>query len=243
MRTMPSHLAKLGWPHPLGRAAFHGLIGDIVGTISPQTEADPAALVFQGLTAIGNACGREAHFMTGATRHGMNLFTVLVGETSRARKGTSWDFIADLICGVDPSWGDLNIISGLGSGEGLIEAAAQLSGPGSARVLCVESEFGSSLKIMARRSNILSSTYRNGWDGRNLQIATRQNPAFVRTPHVSLVGHITQHDLEKYLANVELFNGFANRVLWACTRRLKCLPYGGRVRPLPVASSSRRLRL
>ena len=80
---------------------------------------------------------------------------------------------------------------------------------------------------MARRANILSTTLRRAWDGKNLQITTRQAPLLVRTPHVSLVGHITQHDLDRYLPQVELFNGFANRVLWCCAQRSRFLPYGG----------------
>jgi len=228
----PAHndsLAMSGWPRPLGRAAMQGLIGDIVTTIAPHTEADPAGLLFQSLTAIGNLLGRRGHFVAGATRHGMNLFTVLVGQTSRARKGTSWDFIADLLKTIDPGWSDRNVIGGLGSGEGLIEAAAQLSDAAGVRVCCLEDEFAAALKVMARRGNILSTTLRRAWDGKNLQITTRQSPLLVRTPHVSLIGHVTQHDLERYLAHVEVFNGFANRVLWVCTQRSRFLPYGGRL--------------
>ena len=32
------------WPQPLAEEAFYGLAGDIVHTIEPHTEADPAAL-------------------------------------------------------------------------------------------------------------------------------------------------------------------------------------------------------
>jgi hypothetical protein len=32
------------WPTPLRASAYHGVIGDIVKTIEPNTEADPAAL-------------------------------------------------------------------------------------------------------------------------------------------------------------------------------------------------------
>ncbi len=32
------------WPEPLADEAFYGLAGDIVRTIEPHTEADPAAL-------------------------------------------------------------------------------------------------------------------------------------------------------------------------------------------------------
>ncbi|MEE8114639.1 MAG: hypothetical protein V3T23_09820, partial [Nitrososphaerales archaeon] len=35
------------WPQPLSKDAFHGLTGEIVRTIEPHTEADPAALMIQ----------------------------------------------------------------------------------------------------------------------------------------------------------------------------------------------------
>jgi hypothetical protein len=40
--------------------------------------------------------------MVGATRHTLNLFLVLVGESSKARKGTSWNQIARLAA-IQPS--------------------------------------------------------------------------------------------------------------------------------------------
>ncbi len=78
------------WPHPLAEDAFYGLAGDIVRTIEPHTEADPAALMIQLLTTFGNVVGREAHFMVEATPHHPNLFAVVVGDTAKSRKGTSW---------------------------------------------------------------------------------------------------------------------------------------------------------
>lgn len=114
-------MAPPGWPRPVGKAAMQGVIGDIVSTIAPHTEADPAALLLQSLAAVGNVIGRQPHFFAGATRHAANLFTVLVGQTARARKGTSWDLVASILEPVDPSWCDCNIVSGLGSGEGLVE--------------------------------------------------------------------------------------------------------------------------
>ena len=84
------------WPEPLEDAAFHGLAGEFTRLIEPHTEADPAALLFQLLVGIGNAVGRGPHFMAEADRHTLNLFTVLVGETAKARKGLSWSYIPRL---------------------------------------------------------------------------------------------------------------------------------------------------
>ncbi len=66
----------------------------------PPALAEPAlyglAILLQFLAAFGNLLGPALHCTVGATRHGLNLFVVLVGESSKARKGTSWRQIASL---------------------------------------------------------------------------------------------------------------------------------------------------
>jgi DNA replicative helicase MCM subunit Mcm2 (Cdc46/Mcm family) len=42
-----------------------------------------------------------------------------------------------------------------------------------------------------------------------------------------VVGHITAEELRRYLDSTEVANGFANRFLWLCVSRSKCLPEGG----------------
>jgi hypothetical protein len=81
-------------PTSLASEAFHGLAGDIVNTILPFTEAAAPALLGQLLVAFGSVIGRSAYFPVEATRHHLNMYIVLVGQTSKARKGTSWDHIA-----------------------------------------------------------------------------------------------------------------------------------------------------
>ena len=50
---------------------------------------------------MGNAIDRKPYFRVEADRHYLNLFTVLVGETSKARKGTSWGRVRWLLEQVD----------------------------------------------------------------------------------------------------------------------------------------------
>ena len=78
------------WPAPLAPEAFHGIAGEIVRTIEPETEADPAALLFQLLAAVGNMLGAGACIRVEGDRHPPRLFVVQVGRTSKGRKGTSW---------------------------------------------------------------------------------------------------------------------------------------------------------
>ena len=77
------------WPAPLGPAAYHGVAGDFVSLIEPHTEADPAAIMFQFLTAAGNCFGARAAYYVEETAHFPNIFTLIVGDTAKARKGTS----------------------------------------------------------------------------------------------------------------------------------------------------------
>ena len=227
--------APPGWPAPPGPAAYHGLIGEIVRVLQPETEADPVAILAQLLVAVGTAVGRSAYFEIEATRHHPHEFVLLVGDTSRARKGTSWDHVRRLICEADPTL-HARILTGLSSGEGLVWAVRDpdQSDPGvtDRRLLALEPEFVSVLRSAGREISTLSPTLRSAWDGRPLQLLTRTAPARSSEAHISLIGHITQHELRHHLTQVELANGLANRFLLCACRRTRLLPEGGRSDPL-----------
>ena len=76
------------WP-VLGDAALHGICGDMVRLVAPQTEADPVAILASFLVCVGNCAGRKVWFPVEGDKHHTNLFACLVGESSRGRKGTS----------------------------------------------------------------------------------------------------------------------------------------------------------
>jgi hypothetical protein len=107
------------WPAPPDPAVYHGLVGEIVNTIAPETEADPVAILSQLLIAFGAAAGRGTWFQVEATRHHPNEFLVLIGDSARARKGSSWDHVHRLIGAADPAITS-RTLTGLSSGEGLI---------------------------------------------------------------------------------------------------------------------------
>jgi hypothetical protein len=96
----------------------YGLAGEIVNFISPHSEADTVALLANFLTTFGNVIGDKAHFRVEATKHFMRLFCVLVGDTLKGRKGTSWDYIENLLSFLEPEWVK-NIQTGLPSLYGL----------------------------------------------------------------------------------------------------------------------------
>lgn len=237
------------WPI-LDQDALHGLAGEIVRTIEPETEADPAAILAQLLVSFGNMIGRQAHFVVEGTRHHANLFAVVVGSTARGRKGTSEGRVKQILREVDQAWTLGNIKTGLVSGEGLIWNVRDpiykeepirekgrivghetvLADPGidDKRLLVMEPEFASVLRVCRREQNTLSATLRSAWDSGVLRTLAKNSPATATDAHVSIVGHITSEELRRALAEVDGFNGFANRFLWVAVRRSKLLPEGGR---------------
>ena len=229
-----------GWP-VLSQAALYGLPGDVVRTIEPRSEADPTAILIQTLAAVGNLLGPGPHCTVESTRHALNIYTLFIGESSKARKGTSWGHIERLCSRVDGPWAQERVTSGLSSAEGLISEVQDTDPPSDRRLLVVQSEFASVLKIMRRPGNTLSPLLRAAWDNGNLRTLVKNNPLRATSAHISIIGNITSQELLRYLSD-ELHNGFANRLLWCCIKRSKFLPEGGSVPEAEIASISRRLR-
>ena len=234
------------WPAPLSTDAFHGLAGEIVLRIEPHTEADPAAILFQLLHAFGNAVGRGPHLKIEGDEHGTNNNVVLVGRTAKGRKGTSWGRVREVFVQADPDWAGQRIVSGLSSGEGLIwqvrdpihrlerdrksgavEEVLVDAGVSDKRLLVHESEFASVLRQTGRQGNTLSPVIRDAWDRGDLSSLTKNSPARATGACISIIGHVTDEELRRYLDRTEAANGFANRFLFVCVRRSKMLPEGG----------------
>jgi Protein of unknown function (DUF3987) len=223
------------WPSPLGDAAYHGVIGEYLRAVEPHSEGDPAAIIIQALVCIGNAMGRNPHFMVEDTRHGTNLFAVIVGKTSSARKGTSLDRAQKLVRLAEPRWGENNDgDGGLSSSEGLISAVRDQHGDSETeiekRLLAAMGELGETLTKMGRQGNTLSATLRQAWDRKTLRTRTKTDPMTASDAHVSVIGHITQADLDALLSDTSIFNGFGNRFLWVMAKQSRELPFGGELR-------------
>jgi hypothetical protein len=104
----------------MGDDAYHGLAGAVVRAIESHTEADPVAILIQFLTCAGNIIGNHAHHQIEGTRHHANLFGVLVGESSKARKGTALGRVLSIVKIADDRWHNERTKGGLSSGEGFI---------------------------------------------------------------------------------------------------------------------------
>ena len=242
------------WPVLAGEARY-GLLGNILETVDPHTEADPVAVLANLLAAFGNAIGRGAFVRVGADLHYLKLFAGLVGETSKGRKGTSWGPVRDLMLAVEPEWAEERVLGGLSSGEGLVFAVRDRmvgedkdgnevvkdEGVKDKRLFVLEPELASVLKVMAREGNTLSPIIRQAWDDGRLQVMTRNNPMKATDAHVSIVGHITKAELLRHLTETEAANGFANRFPWLMVRRSKQLPFGGEWYKVDTTSLVKRL--
>ena len=223
------------WPAPPDPVSYHGLPGAIVAKIAPHTEADPAAILTQLLVSAGALIGRDAHFQVEATRHHPNEFVVLIGDSAKSRKGSSFDHVARLLAQADPAFTS-RLTTGLSSGEGLIWAVRDPHGPDAGavdnRLLVIEPEFASVLKSTGRELSTLSPTLRSAWDGRPLALLTRTAPARATSAHIAIIGHITQTELRRHATTIEIANGFLNRFVFAAVRRVRLLPEGGDPDPL-----------
>src|SRR5262249_16900703 len=251
------------WPKQIAPEAYHGIAGEIVRTIEPHSEADPVALLVQTLVAFGSVIGRNAHIVVEADTHHMNLFAAHVGATSKGRKGTSWGQVRRVFPPVDHDWAPDRNLSGLSSGEGLIWAVRDSikgrekvkekgkptryeevvvdTGEGDKRVLVVEPEFASVLRVMERQGNTLSSVIRQAWDTGMLPTMVKNSPARATDAHISIIAHGTRDELRRYLTRTEAGNGFANRLLWLCTKRSKTLPRGGNLRQADLVDLTKKL--
>lgn len=241
-------------------AALYGLAGDTVRSLEPHTEADPAGLLVQLLVGFGAMVGRRdgsAHMEADGARHYPNLFTLLVGATASARKGTAWARVRGVLDGVDSEFLRSNVLTALTTGEGLIyevrdpvtrqepvrengrvvghDTVQADPGVTDKRLLVQLSEFASVLEVMKRDGNPLSPVVREAWDYGNLRTAAKTSPVRATGAHVAIVGHITAEELERKLDRTEAASGFVNRFLLVCVRRSKLLPDGSAFDPLFLA--------
>lgn len=235
------------WPK-LDDAALHGLGGEVVKALEPHTEADPIALLISFLSEAGTMLNRGPHLILDGVYHPLLFWPVLVGNSSKSRKGTAGKRIQMLVSLADPIWTRGEAKGTLSSGEGLAFAvrdaqykeepfkkSGQPTGetvticvdPGieDKRLFLVQSEFGAVLRVMAREGNSLSGVLRDAWDGLTLAPMTKANRVRATDPHIGIVAHVTNNELLRNLTDTEASNGFGNRFAWFVVRRSKELPF------------------
>jgi hypothetical protein len=228
------------WPSRLPFEQM-GNAGRIALLASHGTEIDPHAVLFSLLTVVGCVIGPDIHLYVGEARHYCRLFCVLVGASSRGRKGSSLAPILSIFQEVSPNFMKIRTSGPLSSGEGLIyrirDASEEVDKEGDPldpgvedkRLVVLDGEFAAALRAMKRETNTLSAILRSAWDSGDISPLTKTNPVRVTNGHVCFVSHITTPELHACLSESDSVNGFANRILWICTRRQGSVPFPERL--------------
>ncbi len=262
------------WPR-FSWDACPGLLGDFVRLATRDSEADPAAVCVTALVrfgaevySYGGCSSLGPHFYIGETVHPPRLFSVICGNSSKARKGTSRHPVAKLFARdyCQPAdlkgWGvalPARESGGpLSTGEGLAHHVRdesdeererhQRQNPnepirekGDKRLIILDEEFASGLACTKREGNTLSMGIRCFWDSGDYAPLTKNNPVTVRAAHISILTHITMQELAVCLGEVQAVNGFGNRFLWICARRAKLVPLPARMPDAELAPLQREL--
>jgi hypothetical protein len=237
-------------PPSIRPEALHGIAGRIVRLMARHCEASYESLLFQFLVAVGNIMGRCVYVYAGGPWLFTNEFTICVGATARGRKGTAWRLIEQLFSLVSRDWLNNCTDTDVQTGEGIVfrvrdpvrgipkqdrrkkksdepppEEVVLDKGVEDKRLQIIEEEISNVLKMARRQGNTLTETYRKGWDSpRSLRTSNKNSPLIATEPHISLIGHTNKNELLETLNDIELSNGFANRILWCASQRRELMP-------------------
>ena len=229
-------------PPTLSETALYGLAGLAVQSLALHPEADPAAILLQFLAAFGNMAGPGPHCMAGSTRHGLNLFVVLVGESSKARKGTSWRQISSLFTEADPGWVARRVTAARPTAYRILHALRDQQPHSDRRLFLLAEEFASVLHLLGHNSGQLSPLLRSAWDGGDLYAHNGTHLLCATNAHLSMVAHITPSELAHHLTRSEAHSSFADRCLWTNVGRGQSLPDGGGLSADQLCAIARELR-
>ena len=176
-------------PPVLGEDAYHGLMGEFLRGVAPYTEATDAAVLAHLIPAVGTLIGPGPTFYAGNDQPA-RVNSVVVGDTSSGRKGTSSYPPDKLMEDVAPDLWHLIRAGGLSSGEGLIARVADKRDkegkpiPAEKRAYVLEEEFARVLANTRREGNILSAVIRQAFDSGNLATMTVEPRQGVRSAHL-----------------------------------------------------------
>jgi Protein of unknown function (DUF3987) len=109
----------------LDPAAFTCYLGELVGQVAPDTEADQVGILASLLCVAGVYLGPGPHVPAGDDRHPLLVWPLVIGRTSAGRKGASWSTARRLLVAADAQFMTTNVRSGLTSGEGLAAMFAE----------------------------------------------------------------------------------------------------------------------
>ncbi|WP_367138554.1 MULTISPECIES: DUF3987 domain-containing protein [Streptomyces] len=212
-----------GRPH-LDKKAWHGIAGEILEYVSPDTEADPAGILATILSTFSCMVGHD-RIVHGPVKQRVNVWTILIGETGEGRKGTATDRALEVLHRVGDSFFKNNTTTSLSSGEGLIysvrdgmdeEEIARREengqkvdyGVDDKRLLVMSTEFAT---IMQKtHGSTLGPVMRDAWDGKTLNIHS-MDAEVATNPHITIMGHVTGQEFADRQKTAEMAGGTWNR--------------------------------
>jgi hypothetical protein len=191
------------WPE-FDRRALYGLAGEVIETIEPETEADPAGLCANFLALYGASCGRGPHAIADGGEHPARLFVVVVGQSAKARKRPTFTHAREVLRIGDPRLIGHRIHGGFGSGEAMVDTIADGEDH---RLILDEAEYCQILDVATRKNSVLSRIIRCAWDGEPLIVNSRAGKSRADDAHLVVVGAITADELRAKLTSTEAASG------------------------------------
>ncbi|MFC7719709.1 DUF3987 domain-containing protein [Nonomuraea recticatena] len=241
---------------------YRGIIGDAVRLIDPHTEADPAAVFASGLTYFSQAVGPRPYVKQGGLKHPLILWALIVGNSSKGKKGESRRSIHSLFRQAFEEYFEDDdspfMMDGIPqSGATLVRTLAEQQEiateelcvwdrPDGFPVLAFDEEWATVMQA-TKKDKPLATYLRKLWEGKN-KISHRisQNGKTVRAtidkPHMCILGHITPEEMRLTLGQADIAGGTINRFLCFASEKSKKLPFGGGLDEKEQAKFALRLR-
>ena len=150
---------------PSHAAALYGVAGLVVRSLAPQLKPIPPPSSSSSWPPSATSSAPPLTASSGSTRHGLNLFVVLVGESSKARKGTSWRQIAGLFAEADPLGSSRRVTTARPTPNSILHALRDQQPATDRRLFLLSEEFASVLHVARPRDRpaLSSAPLRLGW--------------------------------------------------------------------------------
>ncbi len=225
--------------HPV---ALHGILREMVDAACANTEAVPSTVAIHILARFAATLGRTAYIEIGDQQRHLRMNALIVGPTSKGRKGTSTEMPRKLFNIVQENylsqlpWLPLEELTALATGEGLIHRVRddhswtngekEHFDPGvyDKRLFCDVSEFAGVLAQGRREGATLSTVLRDAFDGVPLTAPSKTAFNKATATHIVVVGSVPETEIVKNLSDTDKTNGFANRFPMFYSAREQIVP-------------------
>lgn len=225
-------------PRPeLRPCGLMGVLGEMVNAACANSEAVPTTVAIHILARFAATMGRTAYINIGDEQRHLRMNALIVGPTSKGRKGTSAAMPRRLFKMVEDRLGGLPVrqLTALATGEGLIfqvrdpyhdhEGKLVDAGVLDKRLFCDISEFAGVLAQARREAATLSTVLRDAFDGVMLTIPTKTSFNQATDSHIVVIGSVPETEIVKTLTSTDITNGLANRFPMFYSVRPQSVPF------------------